>query len=108
MNDKYGYFDVPLEAQLVNKISNEWNKFSSDCQKKTALWLMNNAEEITIKSKIKDILISDIDEIGLDNDDMKILMSRSNIIDAVYDNIHSIGNDKVFTSAIINSLSVVC
>ena len=75
---------MSVEARLVDKINKEWNALVLMYQQRSPLWLINNADEINSKHQIADILMCDIEELGLDVADITKLVHMNNVIDTVY------------------------
>ena len=71
-------------SMVVDAINKEWDSLVRLYSCRTPLWLTNNAREIFIKNQIAETLTSEIEDLGLDDEDMRYFAHSDNLIDSIY------------------------
>lgn len=97
------------EGLLVGKIGKEWDSLVVMYQKRSPLWLINNADEVHKKHLIAEAFTYYIDELGLDDEDVNGLLKMDDVINTVYSvgSCQNIDSSSAIRNAIINSLGVL-
>ena len=97
------------EGLLVDKVGKEWDSLVVMYQKRSPLWLINNAGEIHKKHLIAKTFMYDVDELGLDDEDVDGLLKMNDVINTVYSvgSCQNVNSSLAIKNAIINSLGVL-
>lgn len=97
------------EGLLIDKIGKEWDSLVVMYQKRSPLWLINNADEVHKKHLIAETFMYYIDEMGLDDEDVNGLLKMNDVINTVYivGSCQNLDSSSAIRNSIINSLGVL-